>query len=274
MAEAETNSGRSMTLHLGKLPYTPDSRDLKIEDYVNLDARIRVPWNLGHEDKMPQPRLMLGNGPDPSVAPSFQGAGDCVFAFIINAIRLSYGISGKPQPPFTGKEAIAAYSEVTGYVLNDQSTDNGTDMRAALKWWQKTGIADADGVRHKLGAYALIPQGQHAKWFQALWQLDIGVGLGINFPDTAMTQFNQGLVWQVVKGAHVEGGHAILLDARRKWPKVETWARDQDVSEPFLEAYVEEAWALLSTEMLDGSLRSPEGLSIAQLKADLAAVTS
>ena len=253
-----------MTLHLGRNPYVPDSRDLKIEDYVDLTAKIRVPWLLGHEDKMPTPRLMLGNGPDDSVQSGFQGAGDCVFAMIANAIRLSSAIGGKPIPPITGKEAIAAYSEVTGYVIGDDSTDNGTDVRTALNWWRTTGFADATGARHKLGAFALIPQGGHLKWFQALYQLDAGIGLGIQFPSSAMDQFNAGQPWHIVPNMQIEGGHAILLDARRQWPKVETWARDQDVSEPFLETEVEEAWALFMPELLEAG-KSPEGLNVAQL---------
>jgi hypothetical protein len=262
-----------MTLHTGKHPFVPDDRDLKLEDYVDLAATIHVPWNLGHEDRMPQPRLMLGNGPDDSVAPGFGGAGDCVLALIANAIRLACAIGGKPIPPITGREAIAAYSEVTGYVLGDASTDNGTDMRNALNWWRKTGFRDANGVRHKLGAFALIPQGGHRNWYRALWQLDVGVGLGIQFPTSAMDQFNAGKVWQLVPGATIDGGHAILLDARRQWPKVETWARDQDVSEPFLEHQVDEAWALFMPDMLiDG--KTPEGLNVAQLTADLQAVSA
>jgi hypothetical protein len=263
-----------VTLHLGKQPHTPDPRDLKITDYVDLDAKLRVPWNLGHESMMPQPRLILGNGPDDSVAPGFGGAGDCVFAMIANCIRLSSAIGGKPIPPITGKEAIAAYSEVTGYRIGDDSTDNGTDMRAALNWWRKTGFQDAAGVRHKLGAFALIPRGAHLNWYRALYQLDVGVGLGFEFPSSAMDQFDAGEVWRIVPGAQIDGGHAILLDARRRWPKVETWGRDQDATEPFLEHYVDEAWALLMPEMLDGSGKSPEGLDISKLQADLAAVGS
>jgi hypothetical protein len=261
-----------VTLHLGKQPHTPDPRDLKLEDYVDLTSR--VPWNLGHESLMPQPRLMLGNGPDDSVQPGFGGAGDCVFACIANLIRLSSAIGGKPIPPITGREAIAAYSEVTGYRIGDESTDNGTDMRTALNWWRNTGFQDAAGVRHKLGAFALIPQGAHVNWYRALYQLDVGVALGFEFPDSAMAQFNAGKKWQIVPGARVEGGHAVLLDARRRWPRVETWAREQDVTEPFLEHFVDEAWAVFMPEILDGSGSSPEGLNVTQLTADLAALGS
>jgi len=134
------------------------------------------------------------------------------------------------------------------------------------------GFADADGVRHKLGAFALITSG-HLAWFRSLMQLDVGVGLGIKFPSTAMDQFNAGQVWSLVPGATDDGGHAVLLDARREWPMVETWARDQDVSEPFLEAQVDEAWALFMPEMLEAG-RSPEGLNTAQLLADVKALGS
>ena len=262
-----------MTLHLGKHPASTDIRDLTIADYLDLAAPIHVPWNLGHEDKMPQPRLMLGNGSDDSVAPGFGGAGCCVLACIANAIRLAVGIAGAPVPPITGKEVIAAYSEVTGYVIGDASTDNGTDMRTALNWWRTTGFADSAGVRHKLGAFVAIPPGGHLAWFRALAQLDIGVGLGIQFPSSAMEQFNAGQVWQPVPGATLDGGHAIFLDARRQWPKVETWARDQDASESFLEAQVDEAWALFMPEMLVAG-KSPEGLNVTQLSADLQALAA
>jgi hypothetical protein len=34
--------------------------------------------------------------------------------------------------------------------------DQGTDMLLALNWWHKTGIKDAAGIRHKLGAFTAI----------------------------------------------------------------------------------------------------------------------
>jgi hypothetical protein len=54
---------------------------------------------------------------------------------------------------------------------------------------------------------------------------------------------------------------------------VESWARDQDVSEPFLDAQVDEAWALFMPEMLEAG-RSPEGLDTVALLADLKALGS
>lgn len=255
-----------MTLHLGKLPARFDERDLPAAKYIDLSKLPKPPAQFGHGDLMPLPRLMLGNGPDDSVAPGFGGAGDCVFAMIVNAIRLSYGIAGNPAPPFTGKETIAAYSEVTGYVIGDDSTDRGTDMRAALNWWRDTGIADSTGARHKLGAYLVLNIKNLQAELEALYLMDVGVGLGIMFPPTAMSEFDEGKPWTET-GASDEG-HAILWDGHRDLEKVETWARDQEATTGFLEQQVDEAYALLLPEMLvDG--KSPEGLDLATLKADL-----
>lgn len=265
-----------MSLKLGKLPYTEDHRDLLLTNYLDLGALPKIPTSIGHEDKMPLPRLMLGNGPDDSVAPGFGGAGDCVLAWIANTIRLAHGIAGTPQPKISGKEAIAAYSELTGYVIGDDSTDQGTEMRAALNWWKKTGFKDGAGKRHKIAAFAAIPLNSKdlTKIWQSLYLLDVGVGLGIEFPGSAMDQFNANKPWTVVKGASIEGGHAIALDAKRPSdPKVETWARDQMVAGSFLEKYVDEAWVVFSEEALVRG-KSLEGFNATQLLADLKAIGS
>lgn len=260
-------------LKLGKHPATVDERDLKLATYLDVTKLPKVPSRFGHEDKMPSPRLMLGNGPDDSVAPGFDGAGDCVFAMICNAVRLANGIAGH-HVNFTGKEAIAAYSKVTGYRIGDEDTDNGTNLRTALNWWRKTGIKDADGKVHKLAAFATINlKGTNlTQLLQACYTFDIGVAVGIMFPDTAMDQFNAGKPWDVVPGTpEPNEGHAILFDARRKYHKVESWARDQDATAPFLATYVDEAYALFSEEALVKG-KSLEGFNVSQLEADLKAL--
>lgn len=256
-----------MPLKLGKLPATPDERDLKLATYLNTAALPKPPAHFGHETKMPAPRLMLGNGPDDTVEKGFQGAGDCVFAMICNAVRLATSLAGKPAH-FTGKEAIAAYSQVTGYVVGDDSTDQGTNMRTALNWWRKHGIKDADGHVHKLGAYVSLDLMNLHNELEALYLLDIGVGVGIKFPVTAMTEFNEGKPWSETD-QNADEGHAILWDAHRTYEKVETWARDQSATAHFLSVQVDEAYGLLTPEMLAGGV-SAEGLNLAQLQSDLA----
>lgn len=256
-----------MTLRLGKQPATADDRDLKLSAYLT-GTLPNVPKTIGHATRMPKPRLMLGNGPDDSVEPGFEGAGDCVFAMICNAVRLATAIGGHAAR-FTGREAIAAYSAVTGYRIGDDNTDQGTNMRTALNWWRKTGIKDADGHVHKLGAYVAIDPRNLYDELEALYLFDIGIAVGILFPDTAMTEFQEGKPWRQTD-PNAEEGHAILWDAHSSaYDRVETWARDQEATHAFLAAQVDEAYALLTPEMLAGG-KSLEGFDIAALQADLA----
>ena len=252
-------------LHLGKQPARRDDRDIMLGAIIDHAALPAHPKYFGNESKMPLPRLMLGNGPDDSVQPGFQGAGDCVFAMIINFVRLSCAIGGKPIPPFTGKEAIDAYSEVTHYVIGDDSTDNGTDMRTALNWFRKTGIKDANGVRHKLGAYAAIDLANVDKEFEALYLMGVGNACGIQFLASAMDEFDAGKPWSKT-GGQSEGGHAILWDAHRKYEYAETWAKDQPVTAHFMKSQLDEAYALFTEDMLvDGN--APCGLKGDVLKS-------
>jgi hypothetical protein len=256
-------------LRLGKQPATVDERDLRLRDYLTTNLP-KLPATIGHASSMPAPRLMLGNGPDDTVAPGFEGAGDCVFAMICNAVRLATAIGGT-YARFTGREAIAAYSTVTGYRLNDESTDRGTNMRTALNWWRKTGILDADGRVHKLGAYMALDIRNLHDELEALYLFDVGVALGIVFPATAMSEFDEGKPWRQT-GGEIDGGHAILWDAHSSsYDKVETWARDQEATHAFLAAQVDEAYALLMPETLTGG-KTLEGFNLQQLQADLAAL--
>ena len=259
-----------MSLKLGKRPFEPSAADLRLSAYLDSAKLPTLPKSFGHESKMPKPRLMLGNGPDDSVEPGFQGAGNCVFAMICNAVRLATALAGKPVR-FTGKEAIAAYSAVTGYVIGDEATDNGTVMRTALNWWRKTGIKDADGHVHKLGAFLLVDLANLEAELEALYLLDVGVGRGIIFPDSAMTEFEEDKPWSATD-PNAQEGHAILHDAHRSYEYVETWARDQKATANFLKVQTDECWALLLPEMLVPGGKTAEGLDLAQLEADLKAL--
>jgi hypothetical protein len=257
-----------MPLLTGKQPATQDDRDLDFAAYVDtdlIDLNSPPPEKKpGHGILMPKPRLMLGNGPDASVGPGFDGAGDCVFALITNFLRMAWAVAGKGLFPATGKTAIGNYSEVTGYILNDPSTDNGTNMRTAMNWWRKTGYKDATGTRHKIGGYASIKIGTFNHLLWALYLVDEGVPLGIQFPSTAMQQFAEGKPWTVVPGASIEGGHAILLDNTLE---VESWARDQQTVEAFLKKYVDEAYFPVDEEGLVNG-KTLEGFDSQQLLAD------
>jgi hypothetical protein len=262
---------------LGKKPATYDSRDFLFAQYRTSEPLPSHPKHFGHEKLVAAKAWqMLGNGPDNTVAPGFVGAGDCVFAGGDHETML-WTLEGGPAATFTGANAIGDYSAVTGYDPNapldpngENPTDQGTNVRDALKYRQKTGLLDAKGTRHTIGAYVALELGNMDELLEALYLFGV-VGIGFAFPASAMDQFQHGKSWSVVPGSRVEGGHYVPLVAYRQTLECVTWGRIQKMTIEFYKKYCDEAWAILSPEMLNSGT-SPEGFNLAQLQKDLQAL--
>lgn len=191
---------------------------------------------------------MYGNGPDPTVAPDFQGAGDCVFAGGAHETLLFNAEANNPVV-FTGANVISDYSAVTGYVIGDPDSDQGTQTTMALDYRMNTGLIDKAGNRHKIGAYVALEPGNYDMLLEAAY-IFTAVGIGIQVPDSAMDQFSNGQPWSVVHGAQIEGGHYIPIVANRDNLVIVTWGQTQQMTKQFYTKYCDEAYAILSTEML------------------------
>lgn len=244
---------------LGKSTARPDAVKLKLTDYIDKVVLPKPPKSFGHETGV---RLwsMLGN----------DQFGDCVWAGAAHETELWNAEAGR-QVTFTDKAVLSDYTAVTGFNAADPNTDQGTDMQVAASYRRKTGIVDADGKRHKIAAYLSITPGNLAEHKLALYLFG-AVGIGIKFPVSAMTQFNAGKPWAVVKGASIEGGHYIPLVAYRSAHlECVTWGKVQPMTAGFLKAYNDESVAMLSEEMLTNG-KTPEGFNLAALQADLVAL--
>lgn len=248
-------------MKLGKREFTPDPRDLKLADYLT-GAPEPPAGDFGHEGLVSDWQ-MLGN----------DTAGDCVWAGAGHETMM-LGAEGGHHPVFSTKSVLSDYSAVTGYVPGDESTDRGTDVRTALLYRRRTGLLDANGHRHHIGAFVQLKPGDLAELYQALYVFGC-VGIGIEFPESAMAQFNAGEPWSVVKDSRIDGGHYVPIVARRNGqPVCVTWGRTQPMTEEFYSTYCDEAWVYVSASVLNGEGESPEGLNIAQLRADLPALGS
>jgi hypothetical protein len=197
---------------------------------------------------------MLGNGPDddgtldPSWA-GYKGAGDCFFAGVGHGIMESTKNAGKPVPAISSLTALRHYSAVTGYNIRTGAGDNGTDVLTALKWLQKTGYTDNNGTAHKIGTYVSLEPGNLAQMWEALWLFE-EVGMGFNFPESAMDQFNNGQTWSVVPGAQIDGGHYVPLVGHptdNVWTCV-TWAKRQTMTAAFITKYCDEVYAWIDPD--------------------------
>jgi len=245
-------------MKLGKLPARKDAVKLKLSNYGTLPV---APKSFKLFTTVSDWQGMLGN----------DRYGDCVWAGADHETILWNAERGQAVR-FTEQNALSDYSAVTGFNPNDPNSDQGTDMQQAASYRRKTGVTDASGKRHTVAAYLAITPGNKDELKQAIY-LFSNVGIGIEFPDYAMYQFNAGKSWHLQRGGTIEGGHyipAVGYDGRYVY--VVTWGKVQKMSWGFFAKYCDEAIVYLSDEFLTGAL-SPEGFNLSALNNDLAQLT-
>lgn len=245
-------------LPLGKKPARSGAVKFKFRDFVDKSVLPKLPRTFGHEDLIaPTAWGMLGN----------DEVGCCVFSGAAHEHMLLTREGDVPDATFTTANVLSDYSAVTGYNPNDPNTDQGTDMGVAAAYRRKTGIIDAKGRRHKIGAYLALEPGDQHELFLAVYLFG-AAGIGIEVPSSAMDQFNKHKTWDVVTGSSIEGGHYIPLIAKRTNLNVVTWGRLQPMTTRFLTKYNDESIAIVSEEILTKG-KSPEGFDRGGLMAAL-----
>ena len=248
---------------LGRLKSKPDPRTLHLRDYLltpattlpalppsaDWTAAVKVPWGMLSNDQV----------------------GDCVIAAAAHMLMQWRWNAGAPFIP-TDLQVLADYSAVTGYIPNDPSTDNGTDPLTALKRWKNVGFCTG----HKLGGF-VATQATRQKEIQYAIALMEGSYIALSLPIAAQNM----TAWDIPPGQQLVGdwepgswgGHMVeapKYDEQGVW--VVTWGALKFVSWAFLAAYCDESFALISMDMLNGTQRSPLGLDIKTLGADLQAL--
>jgi len=244
-------------LKLGRLPYNPDKPNLTIDQHLDSTVLPTPPATVDYLSNV-KSWPMYGN----------DQYGDCVWAMIGHAIE-AYSTYGEGQTiTITEEDVIKGYEDVTGFNPNDPNTDQGTNIQDALNYWVKTGVGG-----HKILAFAEVKNYANAKV-----ALDVFGALlvGINFPESAMDQFNAGKPWDVVRGSQIEGGHAIHvghMDTSNTTYQLVTWGQVEGMTQAFWDKYVEECWIVVAPEWFNAQGNSPTGVNLYGLGQDFAAIT-
>ncbi len=249
----------TITFKGGRLPNDPSKPRLRLSPHLNLAAPVAPPisdwmtkvtqWPMYDNDRY----------------------GCCVWATIGHQIQAlsAYGLG--TIITVTDDDVIKGYEDVTGFDPKKPSTDQGTVVQDALGYWRKTGIAG-----HKILAFAQVNHRNRAEC-EAAANVFGNLHVGINFPNSAMDQFNRGMTWDVVyNDGGIDGGHAIMIGAynhaNKLWDPV-TWARRIHMTQAFWDRYVDEAWVVVAPEWLDATGHSPEGVDLYGLGQDLSDLT-
>ncbi|MFD8839740.1 hypothetical protein [Streptomyces griseofuscus] len=228
----ETTSAPS-TYPLGKLPAQPARPQLKLSDVLR--ERLAAPpascdWQ---SDSIRWP--MYAN----------DRVGDCTCAGVGHLVnQLTFYGSGTEVTP-TEAHVLGMYSAITGYTPSNPSSDTGAYCQDVLKYWRTTGLEG-----HKIVAYASLDVSNLTEVKQAIATFGT-VYVGMNFPDSAMDQFNSSETWDVVRGARIEGGHCVIVGAYGSGNfGLVTWGAETEMTEKFWKKYVDEAWVVLDADGL------------------------
>lgn len=245
-----------VTFRGGRLPNDPAKPRLRLAQFLTPAALAEPPAAVNWDaavDSWP----LYGNS----------DWGDCVWAMAGHAIQ-AWTANAGTEATVTDADVLRGYSDVTGFDPNagppgNNPTDRGTVIQDALSYWRKTGIGG-----HRILAFAEVDVRDETQMQQAAALFGL-VLLGMNFPASAMTQFDHGQPWDLV--AHdggIEGGHAILgarYDTAAKQWHVITWGAEQPVTFAFIGKYFEEAWVAASQEWVKVTGGAPSGLDVPAL---------
>lgn len=250
-----------VTFRPGRRAPIPTKPRMNLRPYTRAAAAPppSVDWYSGIDD-FP----MYGNDSWGDCVEAEMGHGEQVFSF--------YGCRSLVTVP--DQAVIDAYSGIAGFDPNAgppgrNPTDQGTLIQDAMSYWRQTGIGG-----HKIAAFAEVAVTAMTEVKTAL-ALFGPLSLGINFPSSAMDQFNNGEPWDVARHATVEGGHCVALvgyDSRYLY--VVTWGRVQKMTQAFWNKYVEEAWVPISTEWVDSATGlDPSGVDLAGMAVEFTSLT-
>lgn len=245
---------------LGKLAPKINPKTLQLSKY--LGTAVPAPPNKAWREYKIDPNAwqMFGN----------DSIGDCTCACIAHMVMLMTAHTGTMVVP-TVDDVIGAYSAVSGYNPQNGTNDNGAAITDVLNYWRTTGIAG-----HKILGWAQVDQTNITSMKQAIWLFG-GIDIGVNLPNSAMSQFDSNTSWEVLPNdGGIDGGHSIPnFGYGRTGTNCITWAKRQPMSWDWFLKYCDEAYAVITQDWINQATgKTPSGFDLVTLQADLNALKS
>ena len=259
---------------LGKLPYVPDSRDLKLAKYIDKAALIdvaRAPLNPDWSAF----RTPDGTLPAPDTDPLYNNvAGCCPWSMVGHGVNMIGKQTGQANLVVTADMVKAAYIKADNYDPLTGANDNGGVLRDVFKDWQKNGLFGT-----KAEAYALVD-------WTSIDEVALGVSLGgglyggYRLPLASQNQVDdQGRpYWYVPQGGFPAnqgpgtwGGHAIFDHGQRNG---NTWGEGVVRTREWDGACCDELWIVVVDAWQLTTGRVPSGFAWNDFLADVQARTA
>ena len=240
---------------LGKHPKKFNRFTLAFKDYLSTDI-APAPATVGWYQKVLSWPMYLNDT-----------LGDCVFACGGHMLE-AWSANAQTEVSPSDNDILLAYETVGHYVPGNDDTDNGAAITDFLAWWQANPLTSSK----KIAAWAEIDQTNLDEVKQAIYIFG-GIDIGIQLPQSAMTQFNAGQSWELVNGSSILGGHSVcVLGYDMYGVYLVTWGKVVFASWAFFSQYCDEAYAIISQDFINAQGESPSGFNLASLQTDLAAL--
>lgn len=251
-----------ITGKFGKLAPKANPKTLLLSKYLLAEAPLpATPPKVYWEYLLKVPWQMLGN----------DQFGDCTCAGPAHEI-MNRTIHRPALITPTDADVLAMYAAICpGFDPATDANDNGAAITDALAYLQSTGLAG-----EKISGWAAIDQTSldHVKLGVYLFG---SVNVGVQIPNSAMQQTQDGKPWDVVADdGGIDGGHCIpVLGYGAEGCTCVTWGQLQQMSWEWFAKYCDEAYVELATNWITAKgAQAPNHLDIAALTADLKAIAA
>jgi hypothetical protein len=200
--------------------------------------------------------------------------GDCTSAGACHIVDAVTADAGAPAV-LSASQAVAFYSQSTGYVPGDPSTDQGGDEVTVCSSWQQKGL-DGAGT-HAIAGWAALTDAQLADAAfvkSCCWLFPLYFGIELASDWTSIS--GNGFLWDVGQPPNPADGHCVVgLGADTQGILIDTWGFIGTISYAAVAQFCSSAaggnlFAILTPELIDRAKNlAPSGFDYDQLLADL-----
>jgi len=239
-----------MSYCLGRKAVVTDSRTKKLGAYIGASLPlppIKVDWTKGVKNY----GVMLNDK-----------IGNCTICGVAHAIQVWSNNTGT-EVTVPDSDILAMYEAWDGYNPNDPNSDNGGIELNVLKNWKNLGF-----FGHKLAAFATVSPLNTQEVKQAI-NLFGGIYIGMQVPNYIMSDIPS--YWDIADDSTgIDGGHCVFVVGYDQHSF--TLGKLYQMSIPYWNKYVDEAYALIGLDFFNTQNIDPEGFNLTQLQSDIALI--
>ena len=220
----------NVDLKLGKLKPRLDKRTIRLKDVLRAELLPPLPDSFDVDSS-------LGGITDNNIYGN-DALADCVIAGRAHMTLRFEDFEQRKIIPITNADVEGEYFKETG------GKDSGLTMLDSLNCWRRGWRAA--GETYDIYAYASFDCSNHDESKYAIVLLR-GAYIGIQLPQSAMTQFQNGQEWDVIDAdGGILGGHCVyVLAFDQDSVTCVTWGKRQLMTWAFWDKYCDEAYGIV-----------------------------